>query len=128
MKTTDWKFGAWFLNSLFPLALPDANKTCVTSKATLVYTETAEDSISGTFSTSLCPSPPFLRWPRPEPTAVITSQNCQVSKGLGQEPRVPAMGPGHDPVDTQGRGPQHVDTYLWYQFTFISSVKYFMKH
>lgn len=38
------------------------------------------------------------------------------------------MGPGHHPVDTQGCGPRHVDTYLWYQFTFISSVKYFMKH
>ena len=46
----------------------------------------------------------------------------------GQEPRVPVMGPGNHAVAMQGRSPRHVDTYLWYQFTFISSVKYFMKH
>ena len=38
------------------------------------------------------------------------------------------MGPGNHAVDMQGRSARHVDTYLWYQFTFISSVKYFMKH
>lgn len=40
----------------------------------------------------------------------------------------PSREPWAPPHGWHGHSPRHMDTYLWYQFTFISSVKYFMKH